>query len=471
MTPLLLVLPLLAFAGPPTDLDGLVAVALERDPEAASLVVAGQAARARADGAGRPMPPELMIGVDALGAPKGAVDPTMVMVGATQMFRGYGEARAWRERLLLDATRSEADRARVEADLRARLWQLAAGIRARQEERELLDEQVGSAQALLQIGLARFGAGAQGSAMPGAAAGMGGMGDSTMPVMSGTRPPAVQAGSSGGAGMAGMGAMGGAGPTPTGPMPPASGATMPAGLASASTMGAGTGLSALLRLDADLARLEAERAGLDAELAGDREVLRAFVGDDGAEAVWAEAGRFLGDAVAVDAPERALAAIDRDAAAAAVDVARAQRRPDVMVAVGERFMVDDPGMPAGTDLAVGVELPLWGSGARAVTAARADEQAAEARAGRVDRDLEVARASARAGWEAAKARSAALDGSAVPRARQAWDLSQALYAAGSASADEVVRAWETRIEVEREAVLARRDVELRAADLARVGGQ
>lgn len=473
MTSFLLLLSMVAFAGEPATLDDLVGIALDRDPEAATLGYEGDAARWRADAAGRPMPPELMFGVNALGAPKGAADPTMVMVGATQMFRGYGEARAWRYRLALDSTRTEADRERLEADVRARLWQLAAGIRARQEERALLDTQITSAEALLQIGLARFGAGASGAAggMPGSGGGMGGMsGGAPMSPMAGTRPPAVQASASTAGGMAGMGGSGGGGSAPIGPMPSAAGGAM-ASSAPATAMGGGDGLSALLRLDAERARLEAERAGLDAELVGDFEVLNAFVGDEGVDAVRSDASAFLGLVAEVDVPERALASIDRDAAQASVDVARSQRNPGFMVSVGERFMPEDLGMPAGTDVAVGVQLPLWGSQGRTIAAARADVQAADARADRVERDLVVAQASARAGWEAAKARSAALDESVVPRARQAWDVSQSQYAAGRASADEAVRAWETLIQSEREAVLARRDVELRAAELVRLGGE
>ena len=254
------------------------------------------------------------------------------------------------------------------------------------------------------------------------------------------------------------------------PTPPMATGSAPRS-APAKSMGGGGGLASLLRLDADVARLESDRAGLDAELAGDLSVLRVFVGDDGAAAVEAMPHPFLGEVVGSEAPERRLAAIDRDAAASSIDVARAARNPDVMVSVGERFMPEDLGMPAGTDISVGVQLPLWGSQGRAIDAARADAQAADAQAVRVDRDLEVARASARAAWEAARARSAVLDTSAVPRAQQAWEASQALYAADRASADDAVRAWETTLEIEREAVLARRDVELRAAELARLGGE
>jgi outer membrane protein TolC len=121
---------LAAQASPPPDLQGLVALALARAPELQALSYEAEAARARAISGRRPMDPQLMLGVEALGAMPDAADPTMAMVGVTQMFRGFGEGKAWAARAELDAVRAETDGQRLEADLRTRLWQSAARIGA-----------------------------------------------------------------------------------------------------------------------------------------------------------------------------------------------------------------------------------------------------------------------------------------------------------------------------------------------------
>ena len=87
-----------ASAAPPADLDRLVEVAFAQHPLAVELAPDADAARARSVGAGRPMDPQLMLGVVGIGAPMDAPDPTMWMVGVTQMFRGFGEGRALAER-------------------------------------------------------------------------------------------------------------------------------------------------------------------------------------------------------------------------------------------------------------------------------------------------------------------------------------------------------------------------------------
>jgi outer membrane protein TolC len=170
----------------------------------------------------------------------------------------------------------------------------------------------------------------------------------------------------------------------------------------------------------------------------------------------------------VAVPEVGLAELDVAAASTDLELARAMRRPDFMVNVTETVMPD--GMPMGTDLSIGVEVPLWGGKGREIDAARADLAAAAARQDRVLRDLAVAVEQGRAALEAAEARSEALDTVALPRARAAWDATLALFAAGTANEDDVVRAWETWLDVGREAVAARLDVQRRAAELARVEG-
>jgi hypothetical protein len=232
---------------------------------------------------------------------------------------------------------------------------------------------------------------------------------------------------------------------------------------------AAPGLPALLRLDADIARAVAEREGTGARLQGELVVLALFVGEEAAEAVRAQPDRFLAEGAVGSSPEQALAAIDEQAAAADVEVARTARRPDVMIEVAERVMPE--GMLAGTDVSLGVAVPLWGGRGRTLEAARASEAAAGARADAVDRDLASARAEAASALASAESRLAALEGVAVPRARAAWEIAQRLFASNQATAEEVVLAWEGRIAVEREAVQARRDRALRAAEALRLEGR
>lgn len=459
----------IALAAPPADLDALVGLAIDRDPETLALRSDADAARLRGRAATRLMDPQLMIGVENLGSME-EYEPTMGMVEATQMFRGWGEAKARSERSELDATRADVDRERTTADVRTRLWQSAARIAALTQQLRLLDDQLRSATALREIALARYAAGADVGGMGqmggGAMAGMGGMqAGSAMPDMGVSPPSVVPRGGGTAAGMAGMG-MGGATTAAAGPevrQP------MPAPPAPTSVLGGSSvgGMATLLRLDAELARVDADRVALERELHGEIRVLTLYVGDEGATAVATEPGAFLGTGGSGVAEAR-LAAIDVDVARADAAVARAARRPDVMVSVAEMFMTD--GMPMATDVTVGVELPLWGGRGREIDAAKAQITAAEAREDRVARDLAVAVEQGRASLDAARARSTALDEVALPRARAAWDATLALFAAGQAREDDVVRAWETWLEIGREAIAARLDVQLRAAELARVEG-
>lgn len=71
---------------------------------------------------------------------------------------------------------------------------------------------------------------------------------------------------------------------------------------------------------------------------------------------------------------------------------------------------------------------------------------------------------------AATARADALESTALPRAESAWKASVQLYASGQGDAESALQAWLSWTELGREAVRARRDAELRAAELARLGG-
>lgn len=230
----------------------------------------------------------------------------------------------------------------------------------------------------------------------------------------------------------------------------------------------GAGLPALLRLDAAVARLEADREALRAELEGELAVLTKIVGSEAAAAVAAAPERYLGTRRAGEVPETRLAEIETARADAALAAAMIARRPDWMVSAALRVMPE--GMVEGVDVSVGVELPLWNGKRQEIDARQAELAAAGQRATAVDRDLAVARARALASWKAAARRAEVLEQTALPQADSAWEASVQLYAAGQGDAESALAAWQTWNELGREAVRARRDEELRAAELARLGG-
>ncbi|MDP2309186.1 MAG: TolC family protein [Pseudomonadota bacterium] len=461
-----------ALAAAPADLEGLVSLALERDPEAGAAELDARAAGEDARAAGRPMNPMLMVGGDSLGAMPEDPDPTMYMVGVEQMLRGWGEARATADRARVDVTRAEADRARVAADLRLRLAQAAARIRAQEAERALLDEQIRAAETLWQAGVRRWGAGA-------GRAGMGGMGasgmDEGMEAGPSSTPPAVKGGGGGGGmGMPGMGGGGGDGGRV---QAPAGGMDGDTGMGGGGTggmdpgaggMGGGSTLPDLLRVEAEVARLRADRAALDARLAGEDAVLARFVGEDAAAAVRAAPAAYLEEPSSGPGrpPEMDLAAADRAAAQADLRVARSRIAPDVELGASVGIMPD--GMVQGVNVMLGVEMPLWGANARSRDAASARVEAATRRADAIDRDLAAATDAARAAEAAARARAGVLREVAVPRAEAAWRAALARYASGQTSVEEALRAWEGLLAARRDLVAAERDEALRAAERVRV---
>jgi outer membrane protein TolC len=460
-----------ALAEVPPDLDGLVRLALERDPGAMAAALDARAAAEDARGAARPMNPMLMVGADSLGAMPGDPDPTMFMVGAEQMLRGWGEARAASDRAQVDVSRAEADRARIEADLRLRLAQAAARVRALDAERHLLLAQIQAAEALWQAGVRRWssGAGRPGmGAMGGAGMTEGGMEGGPL-----TLPPSVQSGRAAGGGMAMPGMGGGSsgpgrGVAPPGGMSGMDSGAMDGGMDSGAMdggMASGSSFPDLLRVEAEAARLQADAAALDARLAGEIAVLARFVGGEAAAAVRARPDAYL-IARGQSLPETALAAAERAAAEADLRLARARRAPDLTLSTSLGFMPD--GMVQGVNLMVGVELPVWGANARGIDAATARVGAAGLRAEAVERDLAAATDAARAAETAAVVRARVLREVAVPRADAAWKASLARYAAGQAELDEAVRAWEGLLAAQRDRVSAERDEALRAAERVRV---
>ena len=96
--------------------------------------------------------------------------------------------------------------------------------------------------------------------------------------------------------------------------------------------------------------------------------------------------------------------------------------------------------------------------------------AASARRELVTRNLAVSRTSVRAMYRAARARSDALGSIAVPRANAAFLASTRLLAEGAETLQDAVLSWDAVLQARREFIAARRDVELRAAELARLGG-
>lgn len=277
----------------------------------------------------------------------------------------------------------------------------------------------------------------------GGAGGMGGGGDMGAGSMGG-----ASGGSEAMSGMAGGGATGMTGGTPMGQ----------------------EGLAALLRLEAEVARTRADRDALVARRQGEEARLALIVGDDLARAVANDPARFLGDAGAtVSSPERTLAATSVEIAEADVRIARTGRLPTFMAGADVQVMPD--GMVNGVDARVGVSVPLWsGAGAR-VQAASAGSEAAARRADAIDRDLADAIIATHAEETAAAARLRALVDVAVPRARTAWELTVAVWSAGSGSTADLVGAWQTAVTISRDATDAELAVELARARLARLEGR
>lgn len=461
--------PSLAFAAPPANLDELVSLAVSRDPSAYASSLDQDAARARASGARQPISPQLMLGVDSLGAPMDDPDPTMWMAGVSHMLPGWGQLRAQSRRFRVDADRAGAERERVAADLRLRLWQSSARLEAFAAEKALLDEQIGEAETLKSVAFARY-RNVPASSVPGRAPVSGSGEAEAMPPTS-SAPPRVDGSKAAAGGMTGMGGGGGATTTsrvqpPVGDM--GSGA-MDAGMGSGmgtTGMGSDGTLPGLLRLEVTVERLRAERATLEARLDGEVAVLALYVGDEAAGEVAARPTAFRG-APPTSIPERKLAEIDRAGAEADLALARARRRPDVMWSVAARVMPVD-GELAGVNASVGIALPIWGGLARQVDAGRREVRAAEAREAAVDRDLAAAVVSARASLDAARVRREALETHVLPSAEASYVASRKVYASGRGSIDDALLSWETLILVKREQVAARRDVELRTAELARV---
>ncbi len=464
--------------GQPVDLDGLLALAVERHPEIAALTLDADAARAGASASGRLMDPQWMLGAQALGAMPDSADPTMFMFGVQQMFSLPWTYRASRERAALDVQWSEGQRARVEADTKEALWETAARLRAQALQAAALDEQIAAAEAALAFGRARYSAGVSSNAQ-------GATSTAEAPATAYASPPVVSRPTPGNGGMtgmggakSGMGAMGGS--SAMGSMPggsPAGMGEMTGGMGASMPSSMGEGLAPLLRLDAEVARIRADRDALDARRAGEQARLALLVGEDAARAVGADPSRFLGHTSTGDGPaqsstgqpERVLAATSTRMAEADAKVARSGGLPTFMLATDVRVMPE--GMVDGVDAELGVTVPLWSGTKGRVDAATASSEAASRRSEGVDRGLADAMAAARADEAAAEVRARSLAEVAAPRARAAWDATVAAWSAGGGSAADLVLAWQTEVSVTRDTVDAQLANELARAHVARLEGQ
>lgn len=455
----------------PRNLDDLVELALQRDPSAMAALLDAEAARMRAEGARQLAAPQVMFGGEMLGGME-----SMYMAGAQQMFPAVGQRRTRSARWQIAADRSLGQRDVVKAELRLRFWQSAARLAAARDAMLLIDEQAAQARALLEIGLARHASGAAsesgGMSMPSGSPGSAGMAPMGGTMSSGglAAPGAMSGMSSAGSPASpgtggGMSGMGGA-RTSTAPVSvPTARPTSPV---PAESMGAvaPSSLPGLLRLDASIERIAAERSGIAARADGEQAVLALFVGDAVAAQVAGDPSRFGGgDPVA--APELRLAGLDREAAQADLDIARANRRPSVMLQVLGR--VTPEGTYEGTDLMTGVSLPVGSGLKQEVAAAHAEVSAADARSQGVAREIAVSEATLRAELRAARARAEALVSVAVPRANAAFLASKTLMSEGAETLQGAALSWDALLGVQRELIAARLDVELRSAELARLG--
>lgn len=458
--------PASAEPGVPSGLDGLVAVALHRHPEIAALVEDADAARANTSASGRLMDPEWMLGVQALGAMPDSLDPTMAMVGVQQMFSFPGVYSASRRRAALDEQWTGGERARAEADLREALWAAVARLRASSDQMALLAGQITAAEAAVSFGRARYGAGV-GSSSP---LPMAGVPEATTQLA--TPPPVTRSG--GGGGMSGMGGSGperGASSRASGGMAAMPGTGEMSGMSKGTSTGmGGEGLSALLRLDAEIARLRAEYAALVARNVGEQARLALVVGPDAAQGVVADPRRYLGTrGTATEPPERALAATSLEIAEADLRIARAERLPTFMAGADVRIMPD--GMVDGVDAQLGVRFPIWGGSAARVDAAAASTKAAFQRAAGVDRGLADAVLGAQSELAAAEARLESLSGVAAPRAHAAWEATLAVWSTGEGTVADLIAAWQLEVAVARETTDAALATELARARLSRLEGR
>jgi cobalt-zinc-cadmium efflux system outer membrane protein len=167
-------------------------------------------------------------------------------------------------------------------------------------------------------------------------------------------------------------------------------------------------------------------------------------------------------------PAIAAAEAERDAAARRVGVERAKGAPDLTVSLGARRIEG-----LGSTLLMGgasLPLPLFDRNRGNISAARAEQDAADAR-------LRVARLDAEADWRSGQARAgasaatlkAALEGASA--AAEAYRLARVGFEAGKTPLVELLAARRALIEAELQALAARTQRIQAEAALARLAGR
>lgn len=185
-----------------------------------------------------------------------------------------------------------------------------------------------------------------------------------------------------------------------------------------------------VEVEAALAAAALQEARLAATAANGR--LARLVGEPEARATpgWLDglAGAPPSDAVEA-AADRPLWEAEQAIAAGALSVERAERLPTADLTVGIRRFRDADATVGVAGITLG--LPLWNGNRGAIARAQAAARRAELDTAIRAREAANRRAEALAQWRAGAARLAAIDGSALPAARRARDLSQRGYAAGA----------------------------------------
>lgn len=224
-------------------------------------------------------------------------------------------------------------------------------------------------------------------------------------------------------------------------------------------------------LSAARAELEAGRADLDAALGK----LTALAGSPApytsiAPSLLARADSLTAAARPVPGTTPAIAAAEaeRDAAARRVNVERTKASPDLTVSLGARRIEG-----LGSTLLVGgasLPLPLFDQNRGNISAARAEQDAADAR-------LRLARLDAEADWRSGQARASAAAATlraateGVSAADEAYRLARIGFEAGKTPLVEVLAARRALVEAELRALTARTQRILAEAALARLAGQ
>ena len=235
--------------------------------------------------------------------------------------------------------------------------------------------------------------------------------------------------------------------------------------------------SDVLRAQVELARLDAERRAVGAEVSAAEAMLDTSLARP-PDAPIPELDTAVVDgpppagAVATALARRPELRADRAEVARAqaeLGAAHAQYAPMAVVQTGPSYMMD---AGAGWTVMVGITIPLWRGKLRAgvgEAAAQVDAATADLDASR--RTIAGDAVAARERVEAARARYVALRDEVVPRAQQAVASTLGAYATGQQPFVGVIEAAQTLWSVQRELIVARAELGLAWARLARATGE